>query len=78
MFEISKRNWLYHPREIKKNEMKNYFVCATKIKLPKIPLYHLYYLCIPPYITGAICCGIQLISAVGFFHTGFFYNSGIG
>jgi hypothetical protein len=52
-------------------EMKKiiYFVYATKIKLPIIPLYHSYHLCIPPYTTCISCGGIQLILAVGSFHT---------
>jgi hypothetical protein len=44
-----------------------YFVYATEIKLPIIPLHHL---CIPPYTTCASCGGIQLISAVRSFHIG--------
>jgi hypothetical protein len=50
------------------NEEITYFVYAAEIKLPIIPLYHPYHLCIPPYTTCASCGGIQLISAVGSFH----------
>jgi hypothetical protein len=65
------KKWPYHQREMKIiwNEEITYFVYATEIKLPIIPLYHL---CIPPYITGASCGGIQLISAVRSFRTGHF------
>jgi hypothetical protein len=56
-----KNNW---------NEEIIYFVYATEIKLPIIPLYHPYHLCIPPYTTCASCGGIQLILVVGSFHTG--------
>jgi hypothetical protein len=64
---------LYHQMEMKKNNWNEeiiYFVYATEIKLPIIPLYHPYHLCIPPYTTCASCGGIQLILAVGSFHTG--------
>jgi hypothetical protein len=50
--EGNEKNW---------NEEIIYFVYATDIKLLIIPLYHL---CVPPYITGVSCGGIQLISAV--------------
>jgi hypothetical protein len=49
------------------NEEIIYFIYVTEIKLSIIPSYHL---CILPYSTGASCCGIQLISAVGSFHIG--------
>jgi hypothetical protein len=55
-----KNNW---------NEEIIYFVYATEIKLPIIPLYHPYHLCIAPYTTCASCGGIQLILVVGSFHT---------
>jgi hypothetical protein len=55
-----KNNW---------NEDIIYFVYATEIKLPIIPLYHL---CIPPYTTCTSCGGIQLILAVWSFHVVFF------
>jgi hypothetical protein len=64
-----KNNW---------NEEIIYFIYATEIKLPIIPLYHPYHLCISPYTTCACCGDIQLISTVGSFHTGLFSNSGIG
>jgi hypothetical protein len=62
----------YHQMEMKNNwnEEIIYFVYATEIKLPIIPLYHPYHLCIPPYTTCASCDGIQLILAVRSFHTG--------
>jgi hypothetical protein len=56
-----KNNW---------NEEIIYFIYATEIKLPIIPLYHSYHLCISPYTTCASRGGIQLILAVGSFHTG--------
>jgi hypothetical protein len=49
------------------NEKIIYFIYATEIKLPIIPLYHL---CIPPYTTCVSCGDIQLISDVRFFHPG--------
>jgi hypothetical protein len=45
-------------------------VAVTELKLPIIPLYHLYRLCISPHTTSASCGGMQLIPIVGFFHTG--------
>jgi hypothetical protein len=63
-----KKNWPYHQWEMKKiwNEKIIYFVYAIEIKFPITPLYHL---CVPPYTTGASCGDIQLISAIGSFHT---------
>jgi hypothetical protein len=72
LFNFFKKNWSYITKWKWKNNWNEeiiYFFYATEIKLPIIPLYHPYHLCIPPYTTCASCGGIQLISESLYFFT---------